>query len=101
MGLTSFAIANVFFSFDDARRAQSVFSLDVLEDRMFLLCTGGSFLAILFGTELGIFQHVLGTEHLAGKWWLLCIAVALPVVVVSEIRKLIERRRPAETSAAA
>jgi Ca2+-transporting ATPase len=93
MGLTSFAIANIFFSFAAKDDVKSVLSLDTFDDRRFVIATGVSIASIILGTELGIFQHVLGTEHLAGKWWLLCIAVALPVVVVSEIRKLIERRR--------
>jgi Ca2+-transporting ATPase len=93
MGMTSFAIANVFFSFVAKDDLKSVLSLDTFDDRRFVIATGISIASIILGTELGIFQHVLGTEHLAGKWWLLCIGVALPVVVVSEIRKLLERRR--------
>ena len=42
MGLTTFAISNVIFSLTTRDERRSVFSLDVLEDRMFLLCTGGS-----------------------------------------------------------
>ena len=37
MGLTAFAFSNVFFSFCTRDEQHSVFSLDVLEDRMFLL----------------------------------------------------------------
>ena len=65
MGLTTFAISNVVFSFTTRDERRSVFSLDVLEDRTFMLCTGGSLLAILLGTELGILQRILGTVHLA------------------------------------
>ncbi|HEX6763070.1 MAG TPA: cation-transporting P-type ATPase [Gaiellaceae bacterium] len=101
MGMTSFAIANVFFSFVAKDDLKSVFSLDTFDDRRFVIATGISTVAIILGTELGIFQHMLGTEHLAGKWWLLCIGVAVPVVVVSEVRKLIERRRLAVAPAAA
>ena len=42
MGLTTFAISNVLFSLTTRDELRSVFSLDVLEDRMFLICTGGS-----------------------------------------------------------
>ena len=41
MGLTSFAFSNVFFSFATRDERRSIFSLDVLEDRMFLYCTAG------------------------------------------------------------
>jgi hypothetical protein len=68
----------------------------VLEDRMFLYCTGGSLAAILFGTELGIFQRILGTVHLSLHQWLVCIVVSLAVIPVSEGRRLLlQRRQPA------
>ena len=59
MGMTTFAISNVVFSLTTRDERRSIFSLDVLEDRMFLLCTGGSLAAILLGTELGLFQRIL------------------------------------------
>ena len=70
MGLTSFAFSNVFFAFCTRDEQRSVFSLDVLEDRMFLLCSGGSLAAILLGTELGFLQRILGTVHLDLHQWL-------------------------------
>jgi Ca2+-transporting ATPase len=93
MGLTTFAISNVLFSLTTRNERRSVFSLDVLEDRMFLLCTGGSLLAILFGTELGIFHRILGTVHLTLHQWLICIVVGLAIVPVSEARRLLLQRR--------
>ena len=52
-------------------------------------------LAILFGTELGILQRILGTVSLTGREWVACILVAFSVVVASELRKLVLRRRAA------
>jgi len=95
MGLTTFAISNVMFSLATRDERRSVFSLDVLEDRMFLYCTGGSFAAILLGTELGVFQRILHTTHLTLHQWLVCIVVGLAIVPVSEARRLwLQRRRP-------
>ena len=65
----------------------------MLEDRTFLYCTGGSFLAILFGTELGIFHRILGTVHLDLHQWLVCIVVGLAIIPVSEARRLLLERR--------
>jgi Ca2+-transporting ATPase len=93
MGMTTFAISNVIFSLTTRDERRSVFSLDVLEDRMFLLCTGGSFAAILLGTELGVFQRILGTVHLDIHQWLVCIVVGLAIVPVSEARRLWLRRQ--------
>jgi Ca2+-transporting ATPase len=60
---------------------------------MFLYCTGGSFAAILFGTELGVFQRILHTTHLTLHQWLVCIVVGLAIVPVSEARRIWLQRR--------
>jgi Ca2+-transporting ATPase len=93
MGLTSFALSNVFFSFCTRNERRSVLSLDVLEDKMFLLCSAGSFAAILLGTELGLLQRILHTVHLDLHQWLVCIVVGLAIVPVSEARRLLLERR--------
>jgi Ca2+-transporting ATPase len=96
MGMTTFAIGNVFLAFTTRDERRSVFSLDVLEDRMFLLCSAGSVAAILFGTELRVFQRILGSVHLDLHQWLVCIVVGFAIVPVSEARRLLlERRGPA------
>ena len=51
--------------------------------------------AIVFGTELRFFQRILDTEELTGNQWLICIGAALAVVAVSEVWKLVLRRREA------
>jgi Ca2+-transporting ATPase len=97
MGLTSFAIANVVFSICTRDEQRSVFSLDILEDRTFLLCTGASLAAILFGTELGVFHRILGTVHLDLHQWLVCVVVGLAIIPVSEARRLWLRQRRSGT----
>jgi Ca2+-transporting ATPase len=106
MAVTTFALANLFFSFTARDELRSVFSLETFDDRRFLTMSAASVAAILFGTELRIFQKILHTESLSGAQWLVCIAVALSVLVVSEIRKAILRHRarpeaPAEPTPAA
>ena len=101
MGLTTFAIGNVLFSLATRDEKRSIFSLDVLEDRMFLICTGGSLAAILFGTELGVFQRILGTVHLSLHQWLVCIVVGLAIVPVSEARRILLARRAADAHSSA
>ena len=92
MGLTSFSIANLLFSFEAKDDLKSVFDLDTFSDRMFLITTAISVTAIVLGTELPLFERFLKTEHLDGRQWLLCMAVALPVLIVAEVKKLIARR---------
>jgi Ca2+-transporting ATPase len=93
MGLTAYAIGNVLFSLTTRDEQHSVFSLGVLEDRMFLLCTAGSLAAILFGTELEVFHRILGTVDLSLHQWLVCIVIGLAIIPVSEVRRLLLMRR--------
>jgi Ca2+-transporting ATPase len=100
MGLTTFALANLFFSFATRDALRSVFSLDTFNDRTFLTASLMSVVAIVFATELEFFQRILKTEELTGNQWLICIGAALTVVAVSEIWKLVLRRRAAQPAAA-
>ena len=69
--------------------------VDTFSDRTFLITSLMSVVAIVFGTELRFFQRILDTEELTGNQWLICIGAALAVVVVSEVWKLMLRRREA------
>jgi Ca2+-transporting ATPase len=59
---------------------------------------GVSLVPILFGTQLGLLNRMLGTVGLDLHEWLICIVSALTVVVASEIRKLLIRRREARAT---
>jgi P-type Ca2+ transporter type 2C len=93
MALTTFAFANLFFSFACRDERRSVFSLDILEDRRFLMMSGLSLAAIVLGTELGVMQRFLDTTPLSFRQWLVCIGLGLVVLVATEIRKMILRRQ--------
>ena len=95
MALTTFAIANLVFSFTTRDDRRSVFSLDTFNDRMFVLASLASAVSIVLATELGFLLRILDTVELTGNQWLICIGAGLPIVVVSEIRKLVLRRRDA------
>jgi Ca2+-transporting ATPase len=97
MGMTSFAIANLLYSFCERDERESVFSLDVLRDRKFLMFSGASVLAIILAPQLNLLNRILQTTRLTLHQWLICIVAALAVVVLTEIRKLVLRRREAET----
>jgi Ca2+-transporting ATPase len=70
-----------------------VFSLDILDDRRFLMMSGLSLAAIVLGTELGVMQRFLDTTPLSFRQWLVCIGLGLVVLLVTEIRKAILRRQ--------
>jgi Ca2+-transporting ATPase len=93
MGMTVFAIANVLFAFCVKDRLKSVFDTETFADGKLLLTAGLSGLAILLGTELQIFNRILGTVSLTGTQWVICLVAALTIVVVSEAQKAVLRRR--------
>src|SRR4051794_29207158 len=95
MGLTTFSLANLFFSFTARDALRSVFSLDTFGDRTFLVTSLMSIAAIIFATELQFFQRILKTDEITGNQWLICIGAGLTVVAVSEAWKLVLRRRRA------
>jgi P-type Ca2+ transporter type 2C len=100
MGLTTFSLANLFFSFTARDALRSVFSLDTVSDRTFLVASLMSVAAIVFGTELRFFHRILDTQELTGNQWLICIGAGLVVVAVSEVWKLVLRRRQPAASPA-
>ncbi len=93
MGMTTFGLANLFFSFTARDHLRSVFNLEDWNDRTFLTTSLMSVAAIIFATELQFFQRFLKTDELSGNQWLICIGAGLSIVVVSEVRKLLLRRR--------
>ena len=64
MALTTFSIANLFFSFTALDEKRTMFSLETFSDRKFLMSTGMSVAAIVLGTELGVFNRFLRTTRL-------------------------------------
>jgi Ca2+-transporting ATPase len=93
MGVTTFAIMNLLFSFCSRDEKRSVFDLEVLEDKKFLMFSGMSVAAIVLGTELNVFQRLINTVSLTVDQWLACIVVSLSVVAASEVRKIVLRHR--------
>jgi Ca2+-transporting ATPase len=100
MALTTFGIANLLFSFTARDELRSVFSLDTFDDRTFLVASLMSVAAIVFATELRFFQRILDTVELSGNQWLICIGAGLTIILASEIRKLLLRRRAAAAATA-
>jgi len=95
MGMTTFAIANVFFSFAVKDELKSIFNLDTFADKRLLKATALSVVAILIGTELDIFNRILGTVSLTGREWIVCILAASTILAATELQKLVKRHRPA------
>jgi P-type Ca2+ transporter type 2C len=95
MGLTTFSLANLLFSFTARDAVRSVFSLDTFSDRMFIRTSLLSAAAIVLASELQFFQRILDTVELTGNQWLICIGAAATIIVASEIWKFFVRRSSA------
>jgi hypothetical protein len=57
--------------------------------------SGASVLAIILAPQLNLLNRILHTTPLTLHQWLICIVSAFAAVVVTEIRKLVIRRRNA------
>ena len=55
--------------------------------------SGMSVLAIILAPQLDLLNRILDTTPLTGHQWLICIVAALATVALTEIRKLVLRRR--------
>ena len=100
MGVVTFSLLNLFFSFEAKDERQSAFSLDTFSDRTFILTTGLSFFLLVMSTVLRPFQAILKTTTLDVRQWLICTAVALSIIVAAEIRKAVRRRTVAKVTTA-
>jgi Ca2+-transporting ATPase len=101
MGLTTFAISNLVFSFTARDELRSVLSLGTFNDRRFVVASLLSAVAIILATESQFLHRILDTVELSGNQWLICIGAGMTVVVVSEVRKALLRRRKAAGNAPA
>jgi P-type Ca2+ transporter type 2C len=87
MGVVVFSLFNVFFSLESRDRRESVFSTRTFADRTCVVTTGASIVLLVMATILQPCQAILKTTALDANQWLLCAAVALSIIAVTEIRK--------------
>ncbi len=101
MGVVTFSLYALFFSIATKDERQTVFSLGTFSDKTFNIAAGVPVLTLILATVTGPFQKFLSTTGLDLQQWLICTAVALSIIVVSEIRKAIWGRTAATTVEAA
>ena len=92
MGMVTFSLFTLFFSIATKDERRTAFTLDTLSDKTFVNATGISVLTLIAATVLGPLQAFLDTTSLTFQQWLICIALAVTILVVSEIWKAIRRR---------
>ena len=91
MGVVTFSLYALFFSITTKDERRTMFSLDTFSDSKFVIATGVSVLTLLLTTVFGPLQAFLNTTSLDVRQWSVCLAVALSIVVVSEIRTAVRR----------
>jgi Ca2+-transporting ATPase len=89
MGMITFSVSNVAFSFVTKDERHSVFSLDVMGDRPFLYATIASIATIVLIPNFDFFNRILDTTTLSLEQWAICIVVGLLILVVGEVRKIV------------
>jgi Ca2+-transporting ATPase len=95
MGFVVFSLFNVAFGLSARSETGSVFVRDTVNDRRQLQLYGLALVLTLLGTELGIFNRILGTVPLSLDQWLLCAGIALVLLLIDEaIKFFLRRRRP-------
>jgi Ca2+-transporting ATPase len=100
MGVVTFSVYALFFSIATKDQRRSVFTLDTFDDRMLNLATAGSLLLLFLSTTFQPLQALLKTTHLDVQQWLICAAVALTIIVASEIRVWLQRSTMGSSAAA-
>jgi P-type Ca2+ transporter type 2C len=99
MAVVTFSLYTLFFSIATKDERRTMFSLDTFSDRTFLWATLASVATLFLATVFGPFQAFLKTTNLTIQQWLVCAAVALSIVVASEIRKAVGQRRQGKSPA--
>ena len=89
MGMITFSVSNVAFSFVTKDERHSVFSLDVMGDRPFLYATIASIATIVLIPNFDFFNRILDTTSLTLEQWAICIVIGLLILVVGEVRKIV------------
>jgi P-type Ca2+ transporter type 2C len=96
MALTTFSIANLYFSFTALEERRTIFSMETFSDRKFLMFSGLSAAAIVLGTELDMFNRFLQTTGLSRAEWGVCLLLPFTIVAASEVWKWLLRRHVAQ-----
>ena len=95
-----FSLFNLLFSNEAKDERESAFSFSTFSDQTFILRPGYPSFLLVMATILRPCQAILKATPLDEGQWLLCAAVALSIIVASEIRQAVLRRTAASTSPA-
>jgi Ca2+-transporting ATPase len=93
MALANFAFFHLFIALETRFPRESVFSQITFSSKVYNLIM----LAVLVNTfvvvEWDLANRIFGTGNLTFEQWLLCFVAALPLLILWEIAKFVQRRR--------
>jgi P-type Ca2+ transporter type 2C len=92
MGLTTFAITNIWFALETSDEDRSLFSDSILSNPTLIKMAGLAGVATVATSELGLLNRLLGTVNLSTDQWAVCLVAAFAVVVLAEAKKLFKIR---------
>jgi Ca2+-transporting ATPase len=92
MGFVVFALFNIAMGLTARSETQTVFDTENLSDTRQLGLYGVALALTFLGTEMAIFQRILGTTELNGSQWILCVVLAFVLILVDEVIKFFMRR---------
>jgi Ca2+-transporting ATPase len=92
MGFVVFALFNIVIGLSAREEIRSVFNRDLLSDRRQLGLYGVAILLTLLPTVLDFLNRMLGLTALDMNQWLICIAFAVALLLVTEVMKIFMRR---------
>ena len=78
MGLVTFSMLHLFFSLETSDEERTLFSSELLENRVLLKTSALSVLTIFLATAFGPLQRVLDTVELSVEQWAVCIVWRAP-----------------------
>jgi Ca2+-transporting ATPase len=93
MAVAAFSLMNISLAIGARSATKTALDRDTISGRRQLLLYGLALLFTVLSTELGLLQRILGTTSLTGGQWLVCLALAAALLLVSEVVKLVLRRR--------
>src|SRR6478609_7306882 len=92
MGLTAFALTNIWFALETSDEESSMFSPSILANPTLLKMAGLAIIATIVTSEIGLLNRLIGTVNLSTEQWGISIVASLAIVVLCEIKKLLKIR---------
>jgi P-type Ca2+ transporter type 2C len=86
MGLVTFSLTSVLFSFGVRDETSTIFSLDTVGARSLLIAAAGSLVATVIAAETGLMHRIIDTAELDLGQWAICVGAALPLLLAAELR---------------